>query len=84
LPNSPSGVPMSNADTRRGRKPYAGIVKTSVSEPGDERQGDYSREQLVRFDNRFRARLLLRAFETGAESREAAAAMNGANASRPR
>ena len=75
---------MSNADTRRGRKPYAGIVKTSVSEPGDERQGDYSREQLVRFDNRFRARLLLRAIETGAESREAAAAMNGANASRPR
>ena len=55
---------MSNADTRRGRKPYAGIVKTSVSEPGDERQGDYRREQLVRFDNRFRARLL-RAFETG-------------------
>ena len=74
---------MSNADTRRGRKPYAGIVKTSVSEPGDERQGDYRREQLVRFDNRFRARPL-RAFETGAESREAAAAMNGANASRPR
>ena len=73
---------MSDADTRRGRKPYAGAgVVCSVWEPGDERQGDYSYEQRIRMDNRFRARLL-RAFETGAESRAAAAATNGANASR--
>jgi hypothetical protein len=38
---------------------------------------------LVRFDNRFRERLL-RAFKTGRESREAAEATYSANASRLR
>jgi len=49
--------------------------------PGDELVGDFTRAQLVRMDDRFRQRLL-RAFETGAESREAAVATLGANASR--
>jgi len=42
-------------------------------EPGDE-QATYTREQLVQFDNRFRARLL-QAFQDGLESRESAAGL---------
>src|SRR5262249_10553136 len=45
--------------------------KQALPQPGDELVGDYSRDQLMRFDTRFRERLL-RAFETGRESREAA------------
>src|SRR5262245_44967576 len=66
-----AGAHMSDADTRRGRKPYNGVVRTSVSEQGDE-QGDYTQTQLIRMDNRFRAHLL-RAFERGKESRASAA-----------
>jgi hypothetical protein len=54
----------------RGRPPYNNS-KTAPSEPGDE-EFTYTRTQLVRFDNRFRARLL-RAFQKGLESRESAA-----------
>jgi hypothetical protein len=53
-----------------GRPPYM-HHKNALPEPGDE-QGAYTHAQLVRFDNRFRARLL-RAFERGKERREAAA-----------
>jgi len=49
----------------------------------DEAIGAFSHQQLVRFDNRFRERLL-RAFKTGRESREAAEATYSANASRLR
>jgi hypothetical protein len=73
---------MSDADTRRGRKPYAGVVRTSVSEPGDEMHGAFSRDRLVAMDRKF-TRAVLRAFESGTEHRQSAA-MNGANASRPR
>jgi hypothetical protein len=41
-------------------------------QPGDEQQGGWSRAQLIRMDNRFRARLV-RAFKRGEESRESAA-----------
>ena len=41
-------------------------------QPGDE-QGAYTHAQLIRMDNRFRARLL-RAFERGKENRQAATA----------
>ena len=41
--------------------------------PGDERVGDWSHAQLVRMDNRFRARLL-RAFRRGKENRQATTA----------
>ena len=54
----------------RGRPPYR-HNKTALPEPGDE-QGAYTHAQLLRFDNRFRARLL-RAFKRGKERREAAA-----------
>ena len=54
-----------------GRPPYRQHSRTALPEPGDE-QGAYTHAQLVRFDNRFRARLL-RAFKRGKESREAAA-----------
>jgi hypothetical protein len=47
------------------------LVRTPY-EPGDERQGEWSCEQLRRMDNRFRARLL-RAFKRGEENRESAA-----------
>jgi hypothetical protein len=43
-------------------------------QPGDEQVGDWSHAQLVRMDNRFRARLL-RAFKRGNENRQAATAM---------
>jgi len=57
--------------------------KDCEPQPGDEQIGAFSRERLVAMDQRFVARVE-RAFETGDESREVAAAMNGANASRPR
>ena len=53
-----------------GRPPYR-HHKAALPEPGDE-QGAYTHTQLLRFDNRFRTRLL-RAFKQGKESRQAAA-----------
>jgi hypothetical protein len=67
-----AGVPMSDADTRRGRRPY-GSSRHVPFQPGDE-QATYTREQLVQFDSRFRARLL-RAFQDGLESRRSAAGL---------
>jgi hypothetical protein len=68
----------SNGHRRRGRVPYMnGKSCAPVERDAD---APYSREQLIRFDDRFRARLL-HAFETGKERRQSAA-MNGANASR--
>jgi hypothetical protein len=61
---------MSDADTRRGRKPYTNGKRTPF-QPGDE-QATYTHAQLIRMDNRFRARLL-RAFKRGEENRESAA-----------
>jgi hypothetical protein len=66
---------------RRRPSPSYANGKDAPWQPGDQHE-PYTRDQLVRFDDRFRARLL-RAFETGAESRQAAAATLGANASRP-
>ena len=42
-------------------------------QPGDERQGDYSRERLIAMDRRFVERVE-RAFEMGKENRQAAVA----------
>ena len=42
-------------------------------QPGDEQVGGWSHAQLIRMDNRFRARLL-RAFKRGKENRQAATA----------
>jgi len=62
---------MAKANGRpRGRPPHKNS-KAALPEPGDE-QPTYTRAQLVRFDNRFRTRLL-RAFRKGLESRESAA-----------
>jgi hypothetical protein len=61
---------MSDAGTRRGRKPYTNGKHTPF-QPGDE-QNAYTLAELRRMDNRFRARLL-RAFKRGKESRESAA-----------
>jgi hypothetical protein len=67
---------------KRGPKPYAGIVRSAVCQPGDEQVGEWTRERLMRMDARFVARVE-RAIATGRESRQLAA-MNGANATRPR
>jgi hypothetical protein len=53
-----------------GRPPHK-HSKAVPPKPGDE-QGAYTHAQLIRFDNRFRTRLL-RAFKRGKERREAAA-----------
>jgi len=55
----------------RGRPPYRQHSKAQEAQPGDE-QFTYTRTQLVRMDNRFRARLQ-RAFERGKERQESAA-----------
>ena len=65
---------MSETDGRpRGRPPHRNTSKAALPEPGDELL-TYTHEQLVRFDNRFRARLL-HAFRRGLESRESAAGL---------
>jgi hypothetical protein len=53
-----------------GRPPHR-HSKAEPARPGDE-QFTYTRKQLIRMDNRFRARLM-RAFKRGKESRESAA-----------
>ena len=65
---------MSETDGRpRGRPPHRNTGKAALSKPGDE-QPTYSHTQLIRFNNRFRARLL-QAFRRGLESRESAASL---------
>ena len=65
---------MSETDGRpRGRPPHRNTSKAALPEPGDE-QPTYSHTQLIRFNNRFRARLL-QAFRRGLESRESAASL---------
>src|SRR6516162_873815 len=72
---------MAKANGRpRGRPPHKNS-KAAPSEPGDE-QGAYTHAQLVRIDNRLRARLL-RAFKRGKENRQAAAATYDANRANP-
>ena len=61
----------------RGRPPHKNS-KAALPMPGDEQVGGWSQAQLIRMDNRFRARLL-RAFESGKENRQAAAATYDAN-----
>jgi hypothetical protein len=53
---------------KRHEPPTFGLSKlqNGASEPGDELQGDYTREQLVRMDERFCARLA-RAIARGEE-----------------
>ena len=74
---------MSANGKRVCRPQHYGPHKDAEPKPGDEAVGAFSHQQLVRFDNRFRERLL-RAFKTGCESREAAEATYGANSTRPR
>jgi len=61
----------SNGKRNRGRQPYISGRRTPP-QPGDERNGDYSREHLLKMDARFRDRVE-RAFRLGLESRAAAA-----------
>ena len=61
----------SNGKRNRGRQPYIS-GKSTPPQPGDERNGDYSREHLLKMDARFRDRVE-RAFRLGLESRAAAA-----------
>jgi hypothetical protein len=64
---------MSATDGRpRGRPPHRTNSKHATYEPGDE-LATYTHAQLVRFDNRFRRRLL-HAFQRGLEHKESAAA----------
>src|SRR5262245_578923 len=68
----PPRVPMSSSNGRnRGRPPYLAGKRTPW-QPGDERNGDYSREHLLKMDARFRDRIE-RAFRLGLESRADAA-----------
>ena len=64
---------MSDSDGRPvGRPPYRTHSKNADAQPGDE-QPAYTHTQLIRFDNRFRRRLL-HAFKRGLEHKESAAA----------
>jgi len=60
----------SNGKRNRSRQPYQ-HGKHSPWRPGDEREGDWSRERLIKMDARFRERIE-RAFRFGLETREAA------------
>jgi hypothetical protein len=70
-----------NGKRVRRPEPYM-CGKDCPPQPGDEAVGGWSREQLIRMDADFVAQVE-RAFESGSERRQSAA-MNGANASRPR
>ena len=65
------GVEMSKANGNPRGRPRHKYHRVAPPEPGDE-QSAYTHAQLIRMDNRFRARLL-RAFRKGLESRESAA-----------
>ena len=74
---------MSSNGKRRVRRPEPYVAsKRAANQPDDEVVGEYSRERLIRMNDRFVERVE-RAFENGSEHRQSAA-MNGANASRPR
>jgi hypothetical protein len=65
---APAPPPIWTGDLRNRSRAISGAAE---AEPGDE-AGPYTREELIRMDIRFRARLT-RAFERGKESRQAAA-----------
>jgi len=77
----------SNGKRVRRPEPYL-AGKTTPPQPGDEVVGEYSRERLIKMNDRFVERVE-RAFENGGERRQSgsgiasrSAAANGANASR--
>jgi hypothetical protein len=65
---APAPPPIWTGDLRNRSRAISGAAE---AEPGDE-VGPYTREELIRMDTRFRARLL-GAFKRGKESRQAAA-----------
>src|SRR5262249_62247768 len=67
-PIPPPAPPVWTGDLRNRSRATSGAAE---AEPGDE-QGPYAYAELVRMNNKFRARLL-RAFKRGKESRQAAA-----------
>jgi hypothetical protein len=79
----------SNGKRNRRPEPYTS-GKNCPQQLGDEAVGEYSREQLIRMNDRFIERVE-RASENGSEHRQSgsgiasrSAATNGANATRPR
>jgi hypothetical protein len=81
-PPLPASRSMSSNGKRRVRRLEPYVCGKDTPQPGDEQTGGWSRERLVAMDEKF-TRAVLRAFENGGEHRQSAA-MNGANASRPR
>jgi len=69
----------SNGKRVRRPEPYV-CGKDTPPQTGDEVVGEYSRERLIRMNDRFVERVE-RAFQSGSERRQSA---GGANASRPR
>jgi hypothetical protein len=65
----------SNGKRVRRPEPYV-CGKATPPQPGDEQIGAYSYEQRMRMDEKF-TRAVERAFETGAENRQAAVATLG-------
>jgi len=66
---------MSERDGRpRGRPPHRTDTSRAAPFEPDDWQLTYTRSQLIRFDNRFRSRLLW-AFQRGLERRESATAV---------
>ena len=59
-------MPIGNGKRNRGRVPYRN-GKSTPAQPSDERNGDHSREHLLKMDARFRDRVE-RAFRLGLES----------------
>jgi hypothetical protein len=62
---------MSSSNGKRRREPYTN-GKSSPSQPGDERDGEWPRERLIEMDRRFVERVE-RAIALGLERRERAA-----------
>jgi len=71
----------SNGKRVRRPEPYL-AGKSTPPQPGDEQVGEYTRERLIRMNDRFVERVE-RAFKNGSEHRQSAA-MNGADSTRPR
>ena len=69
----------SNGKRVRKPEPYLASKRTAF-QPGDEVVGEYSRERLIKMDEKFTP-AVERAFENGSEHRQSAAT-HGANASR--
>jgi hypothetical protein len=71
----------SNGKRIRRPEPYV-CGKDTPSQPGDEQSGGWSREHLLKMDEKF-IRAVERAFETDSEHRQSAAT-NGVDSTRPR